>query len=46
MPIIPTLFRSAVTAVNNRVTNFSVDPKDSSFTWSKVGVSSNTPDAE
>jgi peptide/nickel transport system substrate-binding protein len=46
MPIIPTLFRSAVTAVNNRVTNFSVDPKDSSFVWSKVGVSSNTPDAE
>ena len=46
MPIIPTLFRSAITAVNNRVTNFSVDPKDSSFVWSKVGVSSDTPDAE
>jgi peptide/nickel transport system substrate-binding protein len=46
MPLIPTLFRSQVTAVNKRVTNFSVDPKDSSFVWSKVGVSSNTPEAE
>lgn len=46
MPIIPTLFRSVIYAVNNRVTDYTVDPKDSSFVWSKVGVSSNTPDAE
>lgn len=46
MPVIPTLFRSAVTAVNNRVTNFTVDPKDTSFVWSQVGVSSDTPDAQ
>lgn len=46
MPIIPTLFRSVITAVNNRVVDYSVDPKDSSFVWSKVGVSSKTPDAE
>ncbi|MDP4085130.1 MAG: oligopeptide ABC transporter substrate-binding protein [Bacillota bacterium] len=45
MPIIPTLFRSVVTAVNNRVTNFTVDPADV-FVWSEVGVSSDTPAAE
>lgn len=46
MPVIPTLFRSVITAVNNRVVDYSVDPKDTSFVWSKVGVSSDTPDAE
>ena len=46
MPLIPTLFRSIIYGVNNRVTNYTVDPKDSSFVWSKVGVSSKTPDAE
>ncbi|MGG3469823.1 oligopeptide ABC transporter substrate-binding protein [Neobacillus pocheonensis] len=46
MPVIPTLFRSVITSVNNRVTDYSVDPKDSSFVWSKVGVSSKTPDVE
>jgi peptide/nickel transport system substrate-binding protein len=46
MPIIPTLFRSIIYGVNNRVTDYTVDPKDTSFVWSKVGVSSDTPDAE
>ncbi|MDP4162402.1 MAG: oligopeptide ABC transporter substrate-binding protein [Bacillota bacterium] len=46
MPIIPTLFRYEITAVNNRVTNYTVDPKDSSFIWSTVGVSSDTPATE
>jgi peptide/nickel transport system substrate-binding protein len=46
MPVIPTLFRSNITAVNNRVVDFTVNPKDANFVWSQVGVTSNTPDVQ
>lgn len=45
MPVIPTLFRSAITAANNRVVGYSVDPA-AQHVWMNVGVSSNTPDVE
>ncbi len=45
VPVIPTLYRSAIYAVNNRVANFTVDPS-SKLTWKDVGVTSEQPEVE
>lgn len=45
VPVIPTLYRSAIYAVNNRVANFTVDP-GSKLTWKDVGVTSEQPEVE
>ncbi|MGJ7910333.1 oligopeptide ABC transporter substrate-binding protein [Neobacillus sp. LXY-1] len=46
LPVIPTLFRSTISAVNNRVTelkaNYSADP----YIWAKVGVTNKTAEEE
>ncbi|PDM40453.1 MULTISPECIES: oligopeptide ABC transporter substrate-binding protein [unclassified Geobacillus] len=43
VPVIPTLYRSIIYAVNNRVKNFTVDPS-SKLTWKDVGVTSEKPE--
>ena len=43
VPVIPTLYRSAIYAVNNRVANFTVDPS-SKLTWKDVGVTAEQPE--
>ncbi|WP_027408843.1 oligopeptide ABC transporter substrate-binding protein [Anoxybacteroides tepidamans] len=45
VPVIPTLYRSQIFAVNKRVKNFTVDPS-SKLTWKDVGVTSETPEVE
>ncbi|PIC04047.1 oligopeptide ABC transporter substrate-binding protein [Anoxybacillus flavithermus] len=45
VPVIPTLYRSALYAVNNRVKNFTVDPS-SQLTWKDVGVTAEKPEVE
>lgn len=45
LPVIPTLYRSAIYAVNNRVKNLSVDP-NSKLSWKDVGVTSDKPDVK
>lgn len=45
VPVIPTLYRSEIVAVNNRVKNFSVDPS-SKLTWKDVSVTAEKPEAE
>lgn len=45
VPIIPTLYRSEIYAVNNRVKNFSVDPS-LDLTWKDIGVTAEKPEAE
>lgn len=43
VPVIPTLYRSIIYAVNNRVKNFTVDPS-SKLTWKDVAVTSEQPE--
>lgn len=45
VPVIPTLYRFSILAVNNRVANFTVDP-GSKLTWKDVGVTSEQPEVE
>ncbi|CAG7646887.1 hypothetical protein PAESOLCIP111_05264 [Paenibacillus solanacearum] len=45
VPVIPTLYRSEIYAVNNRVKNFTVDP-NSKLTWKDVGVTAEKPQVE
>lgn len=45
VPVIPTLYRFGIYAVNNRVANFTVDPS-SKLTWKDVGVTSEQPEVE
>lgn len=45
VPVIPTLYRSAIYAVNNRVKNLTMDPS-SDLTWKDVGVTAEKPDVE
>jgi len=46
MPVIPTLFRYGLTAVNNRVKDYTIEPGKDTYVWSEVSVTSNTPDVE
>ncbi|PKR82543.1 oligopeptide ABC transporter substrate-binding protein [Heyndrickxia camelliae] len=46
LPVIPTLFRYGLTAVNNRVKDYTIEPGKTTFVWSDVSVSSNNPDVE
>ncbi|NHN32189.1 oligopeptide ABC transporter substrate-binding protein [Paenibacillus sp. S3N08] len=45
VPLIPTLYRSGIYAVNNRVKNLSVDPS-STLTWKDVSVTAEKPQVE
>jgi peptide/nickel transport system substrate-binding protein len=45
VPLIPTLYRAGIYAVNNRVKNLSVDPS-SKLTWKDVSVTSEKAEAE
>ncbi|MBS4175476.1 oligopeptide ABC transporter substrate-binding protein [Bacillus sp. FJAT-49736] len=46
MPLIPGLFSYSLTAVNNRVKDYSLDPVKGNTIWRDVTVTSDTPDAE
>ncbi|MGV3465664.1 MAG: oligopeptide ABC transporter substrate-binding protein [Heyndrickxia sp.] len=46
MPVIPTLFRYALIAVNNRVKDYTIDPAKSNFVLRDMSVTSDTPDVE
>ncbi|MDF2963486.1 MAG: bacterial extracellular solute-binding s, 5 Middle family protein [Paenibacillus sp.] len=45
VPVIPTLYRAEIYAVNNRVKNFSVDPS-SKLSWKDVSVTADKPQTE
>ncbi|TBL77315.1 oligopeptide ABC transporter substrate-binding protein [Paenibacillus thalictri] len=45
LPVIPTLYRADIYAVNNRVKNFTVDPS-SKLTWKDVSVTADKPQTE
>lgn len=44
MPVIPTLFRSIIYSVNNRVTGLNADHEIDALGWFNVGVTSETPE--
>ncbi|MBA2876399.1 oligopeptide ABC transporter substrate-binding protein [Thermaerobacillus caldiproteolyticus] len=46
VPVIPTLYRSIIYAVNNRVKNYSADVYQFNWKWKDVGVTSETPEVE
>ncbi|MDR7000807.1 oligopeptide ABC transporter substrate-binding protein [Neobacillus niacini] len=46
MPVIPTLFRSTISAVNNRVASLKANYNSDPYVWAQVGVTSDTPEAE
>jgi len=46
LPVIPTLFRYALIATNNRVKDYTIEPGKNNFVWRDITVSSNTPDVE
>ncbi|MED1470202.1 oligopeptide ABC transporter substrate-binding protein [Bacillus salipaludis] len=46
MPVIPTLFRSTISGVNNRVTSLTANYTADPYVWAKVGVTSETPEVE
>ena len=45
VPLIPTLYRSEIYAVNNRVKNFTLDPS-STLTLKDISVTSEKPETE
>ncbi|MCW6682789.1 oligopeptide ABC transporter substrate-binding protein [Aerococcaceae bacterium NML160702] len=45
-PVIPTLYRQSVTAVNNRVNKFSIDPNSSLKYWHTVELTADAPVSE
>ncbi|NOU94681.1 oligopeptide ABC transporter substrate-binding protein [Paenibacillus sp. LMG 31456] len=45
LPVIPTLYRAEIYAVNNRVKNLTVDPS-SKLTWKDVSITSEKPEVE
>ncbi len=44
VPVIPTLYRSVIYAVNNRVKNYSADIDPFTWKWKDVGVTSEKPE--
>ncbi|OIK08360.1 oligopeptide ABC transporter substrate-binding protein [Bacillus sp. MUM 116] len=46
MPVIPTLFRSKISAINNRVTNIKANFLEDNLNWVNVGVTNETPEVE
>jgi peptide/nickel transport system substrate-binding protein len=46
VPVIPTLYRSIIYAVNNRVKNYSADIDPFIWKWKDVGVTSEKPEVE
>lgn len=45
LPVIPTLFRTEIFAVNNRVKDYSIDPS-STLSWNDVTVTAEKPEVE
>ncbi|MGP3608598.1 oligopeptide ABC transporter substrate-binding protein [Anoxybacillus sp. PDR2] len=46
VPVIPTLYRSQIFAVNNRVKNFTADIDPFNWKWKEVGVTAEKPETE
>ncbi|OQM44261.1 oligopeptide ABC transporter substrate-binding protein [Anoxybacillus sp. UARK-01] len=46
VPVIPTLYRSQIFAVNNRVKNFTADIDPFNWKWQEVGVTAEKPETE
>ncbi|NRD78427.1 oligopeptide ABC transporter substrate-binding protein [Bacillus sp. BRMEA1] len=46
LPVIPTLFRYKISAINNRVTGLKASYGEDQYGWANVGVSNENPDVE